>query len=73
MFVEKGELLFGAGFGGAVQNGQKSSVAGRARPQSLHVFCEVVMSAENDKRSHAGSMASSTARDGLPALADACG
>jgi len=45
VFVEKGELLFGAGFGGAVQYGQKSSVAGRACPQSLHVLCEVVISA----------------------------
>ena len=45
VFVEKAELLFGAGLGGVVQYGQKSSVAGRARPQSLHVFCEVVISA----------------------------
>jgi hypothetical protein len=43
VFVEKGEILFGAGFGGAVQYGQKSSVADRARPQSLHVFCELVI------------------------------
>jgi hypothetical protein len=45
VFVEKAELLFGAGFGGVVQYGQKSSVAGRSRPQSLHFFCEVVISA----------------------------
>jgi hypothetical protein len=36
--MEKAGLLFGDGFGGAVQYGQKSSVAGRARPQSLHIF-----------------------------------
>jgi len=42
VFVENGELLFGSGVGRAVQYGQKSSVAGRARPQSRHVICEVV-------------------------------
>ena len=47
VFVEKEDFLFGAGFGRAVQYGQKSSVAGRARPQILHVFCEVVMYAPN--------------------------
>lgn len=45
VFVEEVELLFGADFGGVVQYGQKSSVAGRSRPQSLHVFCEEVISA----------------------------